>query len=256
MYFDEVAATYDEQFSYTEIGRLQRALIWNYLDKHFSAGQLSILEINCGTGEDAVFLANKGHSVLATDASAHMVKIVKHKAAQNSLASLRSEQISFDELNRLDADQFDLVFSDFGGLNCIPPSELKKLSDDISRVLKKGGRFVSVVMPKLCIWEQLYFLLKLDMTKAFRRIKGESESEKFAVWYYSPSEFEKLFQGRFKRKTLKPIGFFLPPSYLNSFFQRRPSFLAALKRGEQVITDISLLASFSDHYLIDLQSKA
>ena len=43
------------------------------LEARFSAGH-RVLELNCGTGEDAVFLARRGVRVLATDLSGAMVE--------------------------------------------------------------------------------------------------------------------------------------------------------------------------------------
>ena len=74
--FDQIASSYDETFTYTEIGKKQRNIVWDYLKRTLPADtQLDILELNCGTGEDALFLANIGHSVTATDASEEMLNI-------------------------------------------------------------------------------------------------------------------------------------------------------------------------------------
>jgi len=52
---DHVATQYDADFTHSQIGRLQRASVWHYLEKRFAKQKnLSILELNCGTGEDAL----------------------------------------------------------------------------------------------------------------------------------------------------------------------------------------------------------
>ncbi len=66
---------------------------------------------------------------------------------------------------------FDLVFSNFGGLNCLSLQQLSALAPHIDTALKPGGYFVAVVMGRFCWWETLYFLLKGKWASAFRRSK-------------------------------------------------------------------------------------
>jgi len=54
--FDQLAADYDQRFTYSIIGRAQRDSILKILSNTFKAND-NILELNCGTGEDAIFLA-------------------------------------------------------------------------------------------------------------------------------------------------------------------------------------------------------
>ncbi|HVQ63229.1 MAG TPA: hypothetical protein VMT78_01770, partial [Terriglobia bacterium] len=55
--FEAIAGVYDDVFSDSPIGRAQRRAVWNEMDREFREGQ-SILEINCGTGIDALHLAS------------------------------------------------------------------------------------------------------------------------------------------------------------------------------------------------------
>jgi ubiquinone/menaquinone biosynthesis C-methylase UbiE len=59
--FDAVAARYDETFTFSRIGQAQRAAVWRELAKTFQAGDRT-LEIGCGTGVDACFLAEIGRA--------------------------------------------------------------------------------------------------------------------------------------------------------------------------------------------------
>ncbi len=57
--FDHKASIYDTEFSYSHTGRLQRQRVWAYLETHVFSEQnspLKILELNAGTGEDALVL--------------------------------------------------------------------------------------------------------------------------------------------------------------------------------------------------------
>src|ERR1043166_6681556 len=80
--FDIMAADYDTAFSRSLTGDCQRSQVYEWLSDFIKdKKELNILEINCGTGDDALWLASLGHSVIATDISAAMIAEAKDKAA-------------------------------------------------------------------------------------------------------------------------------------------------------------------------------
>lgn len=261
--FDHIASNYDQEFTHSSIGTLQRQKVWDYLDEKLHEGPLFILELNCGTGEDAIHLAGKGHHILATDISLEMIKVASAKAIEMRL----NENISFlpCDLNKLEEaelknNSFDLVFSNFGGLNCLDTIALKKLSKIASRLLKPNGHFIGVIMPDLCLWESLYFLGKFNGKKAFRRYKTgplvvNIQGQEVETWYYSPRRVEMLFDDEFRLKHLQPVGLFLPPSYLDPFFKQRQGLLNRLDSLEEKTNRHPFTARYADHFLIDLELK-
>jgi ubiquinone/menaquinone biosynthesis C-methylase UbiE len=263
MMFDHVATTYDQSFTHSEIGKLQRASVMAYMDTILPVDKsLRILELNCGTGEDAVYFAKKGHHITATDLSEEMVEVTRQKITDKGLGKL-AEIFSMDiqEISRVQFKvEFDLVFSNFGGLNCLSALELKKLSDDLVSVLKPGGRLVAVIMPKNCLWENLYFMAKLEWGKVFRRNTNQMlpvnvGTHDIPTWYFSPSEIAHILRPNFEKVAQKPIGFTVPPSYMEPFFAKRKRTLKMLGKMENELNRISGLAPFSDHFLIDLLLK-
>ncbi len=86
--FDTIAEEYDTSFTNSIIGNAQREIVWSYLEKTLPKNKnLNILELNCGTGEDALWFAKKGHKVLATDISEKMLEITNDKLNQSNLRS-------------------------------------------------------------------------------------------------------------------------------------------------------------------------
>lgn len=256
--FDIAAATYDDDFTRSSIGQMQRNLVWKYLNGLLIAQEpIKILELNCGTGEDAIRLAKNGNTVIATDISEGMLNIARSKA--------KSSNVHFQKLdiNRIDKytfdTEFDLVFSNFGGLNCLDNEVITKLGVSISKLLRKNGKFVAVVMPDKCIWESFYFVMKRDFEKAFRRSKNFAmanvSGKLVKTYYYSPSNFNDLIGENFRRKMLKPIGFFIPPSYLESFFKNWPKWLNMLCWLDMRCAVFAWLAPFSDHYYIQFTKR-
>src|ERR1700683_3015332 len=76
--FDARAEAYDGQFTRTRIGTAMRAAVWARCAARFRPG-FRILEMNCGTGEDARWLASQGMKVLATDISPRMIEVARRK---------------------------------------------------------------------------------------------------------------------------------------------------------------------------------
>jgi ubiquinone/menaquinone biosynthesis C-methylase UbiE len=261
--FDHIATQYDATFTNTAIGQLQRKRVWNYVERIIpELGGLEILELNCGTGEDAILFSEKGFNIVATDVSSQMLKVTQEKAARFSM----QHRISSQYLNLENIDEtifnkkFDLVFSNFGGLNCIDPASLKTLLQKIPALLTPNGRFVAVIMPRFCLWETFYFIIKLQFSKAFRRwtskeVMADLDGAKLKIWYHQPIQVKKASSSHFKTINVLPIGLALPPSYLESFFVRKPRLLNFLNRVEGVFSNSSILSSLADHYIIDLKLK-
>jgi SAM-dependent methyltransferase len=261
--FDTIAENYDSTFTQSKIGKAQREIIWNYLKKVLANKKnLKVLELNCGTGEDAVWFAKKGCSVIATDQSNKMLEITKQKAIENKLSDVietkKVDLTNIDESNL--SGSYDLIFSNFGGINCLSFKDLYKLPDMLNNLINPSGRLIMVIMPTFCLWEMIYFTLKLNLKKAFRRssiksVKVNLNGEELSVEYYTPVLVNKIFRKHFKQVGLKPVGFFIPPSYLEKFFSSKHKTFDLLQKLESIVTDWSLMSNYSDHFLIDLIKK-
>ena len=260
--FDHAAVSYDELFSTSEIGKLQRDIVWNYLKSLPKENKpLTVLELNCGTGIDAVFLAQEGYNVLATDLSGKMLEIAQGKANQSGLQSnISFKKASIEELilneNTLKGQQFDLIFSNFGGLNCLSPESFSRLLTILPSLMQSQGRFVAVIMPNMCFMESLYFMLKLDLKSAFRRLsKGSVKAQLGDVvqttWYYSPTFLKKGLRSEMKEVNRKAVGLFIPPSYLEPFFKSRKKLLNIMKFWDRKFSRWNVFSHISDHFLID-----
>jgi SAM-dependent methyltransferase len=273
--FDTTAQGYDLEFTETQVGRLQRAVTHRYLhDLILSARPKTVLELNCGTGEDALWMANQGLQVTATDLSAEMVKATAKKVQGKDVQVFQAgiQDMGVAEMSegtsypahagrRPPTLPFDLIWSNFGGFNCLPPQAIQQSSADLAGLLKPGGHLVAVVMGRFCAWETLYFLAKFNPRQAFRRRKKGPVKARLAdhvfqdTWYYSPAQFEGLFQAHFTPVQRIPIGAYLPPSYLDPFFAQRPNLLARMNRWEARAYTRRFPALFSDHFLVAFRRR-
>jgi len=261
--FDTIASGYDASFTHSLIGSAQREIVLRYLEKSFlQQVKLNILELNSGTGEDALWFAKRGHKVLATDISEKMIGIIRGKIDVIDLSSqIQTMKLDICEIQKTNFEEgFDLIFSNFGGMNCISLNVMKSLPAVLTKLLKPNGRLIMVIMPKYCFWETKYFLLKFNLKKAFRRYSKKEtianlNGQELRAFYHNPGQIKKIFKKYFNVITVKPVGFFIPPTYLGKFFESKKRIFNLLKRSENLITNQSYLAGFSDHYLIDFQVK-
>lgn len=251
--FDKAAANYDDTFTNTEIGQLQRALVYTELSKHLTSVQ-NILEINCGTGEDAIWFAKQDFNVTATDISPKMIDVAKSKANLN----FKTVDINLIT-STFEGSTFDLLFSNFGGLNCLSKLELEKFFANINSILSEKGQLALVIMPKNTLWERFYFLAKVQFSNISRRKKesviAHVDGESVTTYYYNPKDIANLAKANFETIAVKPIGFFVPPSYLDGFFKNKKGVLRFLNRLEKGIKNMTSLSKYADHYLIILQKR-
>jgi ubiquinone/menaquinone biosynthesis C-methylase UbiE len=256
--FDKHAKNYDATFTYSAIGKAQRDRVYHFLNKCIqNNNKLNILEINCGTGEDARYLSEKKHRVLATDISSEMIKTAKEK---HQTSNLKFQVVDITKITSdTFSEKFDLIFSNFGGLNCLSKLELESFLKKSESLLNPYGKIALVLMPKICLWELFYFSLKGDFKNAHRRNTSDKvianvEGVEVSTWYYNPKDIEPLVSGKLKKILLRPIGIKIPPSYLESFFSNKKWFLKLLVWAEKLFP-YSIWAKYADHYLIIFEKE-
>jgi SAM-dependent methyltransferase len=254
--FDAAAATYDDVFTLSKIGTLQRSRVYHWLDKAkiIKSGS-RVFELNCGTGFDAEYFYKNGCEVTATDASTEMIKVAKTK--RNS--RINFYQKSFEDIS-LDKNvgKSDFVFSNFGGLNCLNESDLRTFFKELAEKQKSDSYLAVVIMPEHCWMENNYFLLKGQFSKINRRsrksrkdhLEVDVNGEKIKTFYHSPWAVKQLLFKYYKVELVKPVAQFLPPSYLEPFFKKRGWLLKCLNFLEWIYGRFSFLAKTSDHYII------
>lgn len=260
--FNAAAGGYDQDFTNSPIGKLQRKAVWDYLEIILPKRPINILEINAGTGEDAIWFANKNHRVLCTDSSSEMLKVAQTKAHEKQLEKqIKFEVLDFTQPEKFQPEhQYDLIFSNFGGLNCLNRKQLQELIKISSNWLVPDGEFIAVFLSKYTIWETLYFAAKGKMKKAKRRwtenaVMANVDGEKIPTWYYSRSEIYNLTQKEYLTKGQKAIGMFVPPSYLNPMFKYQQTLLNGLNWLDEELGNRELFANLSDHFLVHLKKK-
>ncbi len=279
--FDAAAHDYDSIFTHTTVGRWLREMVWARLGLDFQPG-MRVLELACGTGEDAIWLARLGVRVVATDASPAMLTVAREKATRAGVAdrvefrlldladlefvvrmdSLHSPQASVRdpgaEAPTTSEIQFDGAFSNFGGLNCV--SDLRQVAEFLGNVVRPGGRVVLVVMGPWCPWEIIWHLAHGQIGTAFRRLKpGGVEASvsgpRVHAWYTSTRRLRQEFAPWFRHRGTFGIGALLPPPYLGHLVDRWPSAFAKVAEGERRVAGWWPFNVWNDHYMIEFERK-
>jgi ubiquinone/menaquinone biosynthesis C-methylase UbiE len=222
-----------------------------------SADGSSILELNCGTGLDAIYFSAKGRRVLATDISKGMLAELERKC-EPVRENERPETmlLSFEELDKLSGRKFDHIISDFGGLNCSP--DLRRVLRSFDGLLNKGGKVTLMIMPRVCPWEML-MAIKGKFRTAFRRVGGSApariEGQSFTCYYYNPGYVIRALKRDFKVVTLRGICITVPPEFYLGFAERYPRAFAFLRKIDRAIGGFFPFNRLCDHYLITLEKR-
>jgi SAM-dependent methyltransferase len=119
-----------------DIGRPQPAFVELVDAGEFYKG--TVLDVGCGTGENALYLVQNGFLVVGVDLSARAIVAAKAKAAERKLS------VDFRLANALSLDfkgsHFDNVI-DSGLFHTFNNDDRVSFADEIARVLKTNGRY-------------------------------------------------------------------------------------------------------------------
>jgi len=279
--FDNLADVYDSSFCHTTVGRLLRHQTWKDLDEAFATSKFKskqaapILEIGCGTGDDALHLASQHVYVLATDYSQGMIRKARKKCSSNTTVP-RDCQPTFKKLDLRDSHydvslepihKFAGAYCNFGGLNNLSPADIGHLAHELSELIYPGGKVVLVVMGRFCLFETLYYLWKCNFKRAFRRLKRSQNAgtaarvapntKKQTVYFYSPGFMEKTFTdtSQFRVMRKRAIGLTLPPSLWSRSSSKKmhPSLLSFLSWVDSMLSGYWPFFYFGDHFLIEFE---
>ncbi|MHB8624861.1 MAG: class I SAM-dependent methyltransferase [Aggregatilineales bacterium] len=259
--FDQVAARYDVESTDLMLSRWFRAIVWTQMGKLFPPGA-HVLELGCGTGEDAVWNAQRGVYVTASDASPAMLEQTRQKVAAAGVAALVDVQpLDFSQAAawNLPVGAFDGVYSNYGALNCISFSEWSVLAAALTRAIKPGGTLGVCVIGRVCPWEMLWHGAHLHFKTAFRRLPGHAvahlDGSYFPVYYPTPGQVMRAFGAHWQQRRLMAVGVFLPPSDLYAGVGHRPALAKQLLRLESATAARWPFKHLGDHYWLELTHR-
>lgn len=256
--FDALAEAYDEVFTNSRIGRAQRNSVWRVMDSAFLPGQ-RVLELNCGTGVDALHLAERGVSVLACDVSPRMIAVAERRLevtaprphvvfrvlATEEIASLRG------------VTPFDGAFSNFSGLNCV--ADLSAVARDLACLVRPGARAILCVFGAFAAWEVAWYLSKGEARKALRRFRKGGVPVRLVADRTVPCRYPtvrtlaRIFAPEFRLRRWKGVGVSVPPTYLDHFASRFPRFMSVLEWADPWLGCCPVVRGLADHMVLEFE---
>jgi ubiquinone/menaquinone biosynthesis C-methylase UbiE len=257
--FSRQSAVFDELYADNTIVSYKRHRVRSHVLNFLKPGS-QILELNSGTGDDALCFAAQGFSVHATDIATGMQQQLRKKVERNPMTGLITQELcSYTQLQQLQAKgPYDCIFSNFAGLNCT--GELDKVLASFNNLLKPDGIVTLVVLPPFCLWEFL-LIFKGKFRTAFRRFfskrgrKAHLEGTYFNCWYYEPSYIVRQLKPQFDVVALEGLCTLVPPSYIEGFAEKYPAAFRFLKKAEDRLKSMWPLVSIGDYYVITLRKK-
>jgi ubiquinone/menaquinone biosynthesis C-methylase UbiE len=254
--FDTLADRYDEVFTRSLIGRAPRDAVWNVLDTVFEPGA-RILELNCGTGEDALYLARNNVAVVACDGSPQMIATASERLREEAPdAPVHFLVLPTERLPRLRPRvRFDGALSNFSGLNCV--ADLSHAARELSRLVVARAPVMLCMSTRFCLSETLWFLARGKFRKAFRRIPGRATAKlgpySVEVYYPTLGKLKRSFAPWFRLRSVTGIGVTVPPSYLEKIIRRWPRLLACLRAVDRRIAHLPGFRLLGDHMLLHFE---
>jgi ubiquinone/menaquinone biosynthesis C-methylase UbiE len=253
--FSRTAAKYDSfAEDHPHLTRM-RNKVYTHVMRHVPRGA-RILELNAGTGTDAIQLARRGYFVHATDIAAGMLSRLREKVHALSLQDrITTEERSFLALEGVNGAPFDAVFSDLGGLNCIP--DLAPVMRQLRNILRPDGVVTWVLMPHVCLWEMVE-IFRGNFSLAFRRFSRGSvpaalEGLDFAVYYFSPRQVISWFGDEFELLALEGLSVITPTAESKNFAKMYPRTYRALSWLDDRLSPRWPWYGWGDFYILTMR---
>jgi ubiquinone/menaquinone biosynthesis C-methylase UbiE len=218
-----------------------------------------ILELNAGTGIDAVALARRGYSVHATDIAPGMLERARDKACRLDLQDrITFQECSFTRLGEIQGAPFDAVFSNLGGLNCIP--DLAPVIHQLPGVLKPGGLVTWVLMPPVCLWE-IAELLRGHPRIAFRRLARNGtlthlEGLHFTIYYFTPRRVVEWFGPAYENLAIEGLSVFTPTTESKNVPDRYPGLYRLLVWLDDRFSQRRPWRGWGDFYILSMRLRS
>lgn len=262
--FDQVASVYDTVYGaegQNASVRWMKSENWAIVSSAFSDCQ-RILELGCGTGEDAVAMARTGKFVVATDISPAMTRAAAQRAQAMNLSSrILVRTTAAGKLESLTAEfgaqAFDGAYSSF---TVAYEPELAAVNRRVAVLLRPGGKLVITTYSRACVWETAWWLFHGHPIGALRRWRRWPKSQigagqKIPAQHYAPSQLAKYFRPDFELQRVAALSLILPPPFLDPLYQKYRSFFDKFIPLERRVREWPLINGWGHAFVAVFQKQ-
>lgn len=267
-YYSEVAFAFDlaseeydftikKNFINTWVRERSISILTDYLKPNDT-----VIEIGCGTGEEAIRVCKFVNKIVAIDISEKMIELLQRKIrAMKLIGKIIPLRLSAAEVikvrNILPNGSARVAYSFNGALNCEPKINL--FIEGLANLIEPNGYFICSIRNSLCLSEAVSHAIVMQFTKMNPRKKQPIMVSVGGIdipaIYYSPRRFAKLFSKHFNVRKIIALPAFLPPAYLSNYYIRVRRFASILERLENILADKEPFRNFGDQTLFVFQRK-
>jgi ubiquinone/menaquinone biosynthesis C-methylase UbiE len=242
--FDGVAPFYDAEFGRNPIGLYFRHVVHERLRLLFPKGA-RVLDLGCGTGEDALYMASLGLDVLGIDVSPGMIERAREKAAREGGAggSPRFEVRAAEEVGST-LGVFDGAFSNFGALNC---AALPAVGRAVVSCLRPGAPVAFCVVGR----HPLPGLARQALTgRSARSPKVPVGGKLVSAPGLSARELRDGLGPGFSWRSCAALGVLVPAPAHEDWARRNPVAFGMLAAAERLVREWPGAREWGDHLLL------
>jgi len=253
--YDAYANRYDSLLSENLINAYMRRAMMAYQRSAFHSGD-RLLELGCGTGDEALALAEHGCEVVAIDASTEMIAKAREKAGAHSLGRRVSFQVGYArELGALlpssQAGTFDGAYSSFA---LSYEKDLSSVANALARAMRVGGTLLVASMNRLCGIEWAMAMASFHPSLAGRRLQDDTAHKVGTVqtpaYCRTPRETERAFRPGFEVVRRRALPVLLPPHYANRPLRRWPTLVGAMEKVDARVAAWPVFRDLGDHSVL------
>lgn len=259
--FDSASEEYDFTINSNRINRWIRKRSIDLILKYVNKNSI-LLEIGCGTGEEAIKIVSHVKKIVATDISCKMIELlnlkIKGRSLQDKIVPIRVAASGIAELaNLFLMDKFDLAYSLNGALNC--ELKINLFPKSLSGLIKPNGYFICSIRNSVCASEMLSHLFAFQFDKCTPRKKQPMMvsvgGKDIPAFYYKPEEFARFFKPWFEVRRIIALPAIIPPAYLSEYFVKLGPIARIAEKLDSFISEIPLMNLLGDQTLFVFQKS-
>jgi SAM-dependent methyltransferase len=255
-FFDRFASTYAADFESNELASWTRDRAHRiYRDELplFS----TVVDLGCGPGVDAVFLAGLGHRVIAIDRSPRMLDEARGRVARagarDRVTLARGDALTLSTCSEIPVGGVDAIVMGFGVVNCVP--DARALLSEVASCLRPGGMVILSTLSNTPLWDAAWSLAhgRRSHRWSAEAVRIESLGQSTLAWYRSARDIERAAAGHLSLRRVWLVGTVAPPPYLDGFFRRHTVSRRLLCRLDETVAGWRPLGCFADMVWLSLR---
>lgn len=255
--FGKIAEEYHCSFESNSSACLARSRVHRFFARHLSPDRGRVLDIGCGTGIDAQFIAGLGCKVHGVDRSVGMIAEATKQLANATVdirkrVELASVEVTSENLAMLlSSIQSNQVVLSFGVINFI--DDLHELFRVIGLNMQDGGVCVVTTLAKSSWWERITKNGQIRTGDQPKNVSiGGTETR---AWFWDCDDIVAASSGFFCTVEAVGIGSLYPPPYLDKYVRAFPRVQRTLWKLDRKYENSRFSTKYADHVAIVLERR-